>query len=217
MPNPNPIDSFPDLYQTLQASIHDADTQDRFYHRDDEQPGELKLLQAVLQEAIERLDDATYMWKPTIPQAVRWVESDDDTYLCSFVNICEALGVSPSTIRKGLRAKYPQAWLSCQIMRAVNGPSQRIDYAATKLKLPIAEVVKVARWALAESVFKRKLPEYLWGEYLYERENLELPAPASGEEPVLVRQPDPTYGCVPGNNGMDLGLPSSADEGPVDV
>ncbi len=85
---------------------------------------ERRLLLAVLEEALQCLrlratvdGDHCHRGRVTVmratrsrkreqirDEAVRWIESDDDTYVFSFVCICEHLGFEPAAIRKALDA-----------------------------------------------------------------------------------------------------------------
>ena len=197
------------LFDALQSlNLHpDSDAQ---FNRQAEPEPEIKLLQAILEEAIGHLADASHAWRPSIRKAVKWIESDLEGDLFSFVSICEALGVDPSYMRKGLRAKYPQAWLSNKVMYVIVS-KQRLDYAATTLRLPLAEVVKVARLGMGEWAFKRALPPELWQEYPYAVPIIRNDGPTDG--PVLVSG-EPPHGSLPGPVGDDLGT-GPADSGPI--
>lgn len=85
-------------------------------HRAGASPGELKLLRAVLQEAIEtsqgkRLNENGYTpkqmretrGKRLMQEAQAWIESDDDSHLFSFQQCCFHLGVNPEWLRRKLR------------------------------------------------------------------------------------------------------------------
>ena len=67
---------------------------------------ECRLLWAVLENAIE-----TYMKYATATsrrgqrlfrEADEWIGKDETTWLCSFVNICQVLGMDPDYVRGGL-------------------------------------------------------------------------------------------------------------------
>jgi hypothetical protein len=56
-------------------------------------------------------------------QTWAWVRSDDRTWPFSFLRICDALGLSPSAVRRGLRVR--RTW---DVPRVVSAPKdERID------------------------------------------------------------------------------------------
>jgi hypothetical protein len=68
---------------------------------------ECRLLWAILQEGIE-----TYMkyasatrrrGRRLFAEAEHWIMQDDPTWLCSFVSICDVLGLQPDALRTGLK------------------------------------------------------------------------------------------------------------------
>lgn len=78
-------------------------------------PGEIKLIQAVLREAIEtsqgkRLSENGYTPKQMresrgarlMREAQEWIESDDDSWLFSFCQCCHHLGIDPKWLRRKL-------------------------------------------------------------------------------------------------------------------
>jgi len=69
-------------------------------------PGERRLMRAVLKDALAILFkyDATEdrRGRRLLAEAQHWVESDDAQSTFSFVNVCGALGLDPSCVRKGL-------------------------------------------------------------------------------------------------------------------
>ena len=69
-------------------------------------PGERRLMRAVLKDALVILFkyDATEdrRGRRLLAEARHWVESDDAQSTFSFVNVCGALGLDPSCVRKGL-------------------------------------------------------------------------------------------------------------------
>jgi hypothetical protein len=101
------------------VSIYSADTYSGFFEPDvmlpsqflvpDEEGlggGERKLMAAILSDGIE-----AYIAQCTNPLAARrkpindareWVETEDEAYVFSFDNVCEALGINPRYLRIGL-------------------------------------------------------------------------------------------------------------------
>ncbi|MGE0822097.1 MAG: hypothetical protein AB7G75_07930 [Candidatus Binatia bacterium] len=71
-----------------------------------------RLMCAVLEDAITAIQhgqrsDAVYAHKRA-EEAIEWFASDDEKYLFSFVNVCAALGLTPSYIRKQVARLYRQ-------------------------------------------------------------------------------------------------------------
>jgi hypothetical protein len=68
---------------------------------------ECQLLWAVLEHAVEdylKYATATSRrGKRLFREAEAWLMQDDPTWLCSFVNICDILGMDPDHLRTGLR------------------------------------------------------------------------------------------------------------------
>ncbi|MGE0824570.1 MAG: hypothetical protein AB7P18_20955 [Candidatus Binatia bacterium] len=76
------------------------------------QSGVGRLMCAVLDDAITaiqhgQLSNAVYAHQRA-QEALEWFASDDDTYLFSFLNVCAALGLTPSYIRKRVARLYRQ-------------------------------------------------------------------------------------------------------------
>jgi len=69
-------------------------------------PGERRLMLAVLEDAIGILvkhrDASAACARVLYHETVAWVRSDDTEWPFSFVNVCEAIGFSPSCVRRGL-------------------------------------------------------------------------------------------------------------------
>ena len=69
-------------------------------------PGEKRLMRAVLKDALELL----FKWDGTedrrggrlLAETQRWLGSDDTRWPFSFLNVCDALGLDPSCVQKGL-------------------------------------------------------------------------------------------------------------------
>jgi hypothetical protein len=71
--------------------------------------GEYRLLWAVLEDAID-----CYFRYATQPgaqaqemfrEAAEWIESEEQEWLCSFIGICEAFGMNPYALRRGLQRR----------------------------------------------------------------------------------------------------------------
>jgi hypothetical protein len=72
-----------------------------------ESSGEYRLLWAVLEDAVYCY--LHYVGHPSVTmqtlfrEAVEWIESDEEEWLCSFISICRAFQIDPSYLRRGLR------------------------------------------------------------------------------------------------------------------
>jgi hypothetical protein len=68
---------------------------------------ECRLLWAVLENAVDAYMKYAFAknrrGKRLFREAQEWIWRDDPTWLCSFVSICNVLGVDPDYVRKGLR------------------------------------------------------------------------------------------------------------------
>ena len=67
-------------------------------------PGEKRLMLAVLADAVDILlkgDARDARSRRLLVETAQWVRADDDGPF-SFVNVCEALGLNPSCLRRGL-------------------------------------------------------------------------------------------------------------------
>jgi hypothetical protein len=69
-------------------------------------PGEKRLMRAVLKDALEVLVKHDGARDPRgrrlFAEAQRWVQSDDADWIFSFANVCDALALAPSCVRKAL-------------------------------------------------------------------------------------------------------------------
>ena len=69
-------------------------------------PGERRLMLAVLEDAIGILvkhrDASEQCARVLYHETAAWVRSDETEWPFSFVNVCEAIGFSPSCVRRGL-------------------------------------------------------------------------------------------------------------------
>jgi hypothetical protein len=69
-------------------------------------PGERRLMLAVLADAIGILvkhrDASERCARVLYSETAAWVRSDETEWPFSFVNVCEAIGFSPSCVRRGL-------------------------------------------------------------------------------------------------------------------
>lgn len=68
---------------------------------------EYRLLWAILQRGIEEYMKNAFATsrrgQRLYQEAETWIQGDDETWLCSFVNICHVLGLDPDALRTGLR------------------------------------------------------------------------------------------------------------------
>jgi hypothetical protein len=84
---------------------------------------ERNLLLAVLTDAIIRyqaLATANAASRRELGEAERWLFSNDRRWLCSFVNVCEALGIVPEALRRQL-----VRWRAAQVRRRTHGSARR--------------------------------------------------------------------------------------------
>lgn len=71
--------------------------------------GEQRLMAAILEDAIAVCSKATQpntsKGRTLLRETLRWVRSNDRTWVFSFLRICETLDLEPSAIRRGLRIR----------------------------------------------------------------------------------------------------------------
>ncbi len=88
----------PDILITVQY----LSTYRRRFHLQPEQ----ELMLAVLQDAVVCFQDnvtaVTSRKRALFREAEEWILNDDKSYLCSFDNICESVGLNPAYLRRGL-------------------------------------------------------------------------------------------------------------------
>ena len=79
---------------------------DSIWRRSSQPTPERSLLVAMLEQAASDLSNFRYRPRRKAQRiywdAYRWVTSDDRSYAFSFVNICEALKLSPEALRSGM-------------------------------------------------------------------------------------------------------------------
>jgi hypothetical protein len=77
---------------------------------------ECRLLWAVLQEGVETymkyMSSTRRRGKRLFAEAEHWIMQDDPTWLCSFVSICDVLGLEPDALRTGLKRWQAQQKLA---------------------------------------------------------------------------------------------------------
>jgi hypothetical protein len=86
---------------------------------------EERLMLAVLENAVGTYQKYAFArdrhGRGLFAEASRWIEANDGTWPCSFVNICHALGLEPAHLRSGLdrwRARLePRAGTAATVMR----------------------------------------------------------------------------------------------------
>ena len=68
--------------------------------------GERRLMAALLEDALHvcstPLRSPTAKRRQLLRETLRWVRSDDRTWVCSFLRVCETLDLDPATIRHGM-------------------------------------------------------------------------------------------------------------------
>lgn len=98
------------------------------------QSGERRLMIAILEDAIltylKFAGDARKAQQDQFRDAETWVETDDRSWIFSFASICEHLGLEPSQLRRGLRARKAQALAGQQPAPVRLGVSDGDDEAA---------------------------------------------------------------------------------------
>src|SRR5262249_29389730 len=85
--------------------------------------GARKLFRAVLLRAVEDLHGRGWRTSAALRASARaWFASDDASWLASFVNVCEALGLHPERVRAAMTLKaLPSAPTSCTRGRGLSG------------------------------------------------------------------------------------------------
>jgi hypothetical protein len=85
-----------------------------------EYEGERRLMIAVLEDAVDvyrKLAGATDARRQqTFRDAEEWIESDERSWIFSFQNICDVLGIESEYLRRGLRAIKRQAQAPGQVV-----------------------------------------------------------------------------------------------------
>jgi len=74
-------------------------------------PGEKRLMLAVLTDAIDILMKGPGMKDPrrtVFEETVAWFTRDDADWPCSFVNVCDALGIDARAVRDAIRRRMPR-------------------------------------------------------------------------------------------------------------
>lgn len=70
---------------------------------------EYRLLWAILEDAIDcyfrYADQASPHAREEFREAVAWIESKEEEWLCSFIGICRAFQIDPDYLRRGLRLR----------------------------------------------------------------------------------------------------------------
>jgi hypothetical protein len=66
--------------------------------------GEHRLMLAILDDAVETYYKTSER-HPLFREAREWIDGTDRSWLFSFESICEALGLEPDCVRRGLRAR----------------------------------------------------------------------------------------------------------------
>lgn len=98
-----------DLIQVLLPMGHGdgALVVEKFYDRKPLLYPERRLLFALLWDAVQSLQERPHGQWPIIKKETEyWIMRPDDWGICSFINCCEALGLDPEFVRKGLSEKY---------------------------------------------------------------------------------------------------------------
>ena len=108
---------------------------DQFFEemrRDHFVDGERALMLAVLEDGIrcfqEHLRDPRSNPRLLSEEAEAWIRSDDDKWPFSFVNVCEALGINPPTLRKALLT-----WKESRLAKQLTPPSDKVAYLKDRL------------------------------------------------------------------------------------
>jgi hypothetical protein len=82
-------------------------------------------MQAVLEDAIGILGVSPRLkiTNADVIEVRTWVDDDDDDWVFSFRNACEALNISPAMLREKLHKAYPRAW---KLIDEPSPPRERI-------------------------------------------------------------------------------------------
>ena len=71
--------------------------------------GECQLLWAILEDAMEcylhYVNNPSVNAQQQFRDAEEWIDSDEEEWLCSFINICRAFQIEPDYLRKSLHAR----------------------------------------------------------------------------------------------------------------
>jgi len=100
---------------------------------------EKRLMLAVLEEAVaayQKLSCATTPYaRREFLEAQSWIESDEMQWPFSFCNICEALGLDATAVRRGLRAwRDRQRALPAELRTPIRHPFRRTNGTRTRTR-----------------------------------------------------------------------------------
>ncbi|NOT58007.1 MAG: hypothetical protein HOP18_25665 [Deltaproteobacteria bacterium] len=76
--------------------------------------GEFRLMWAVFEDGLDcylrYADHPSHHMQERFREAKAWIESDEDKWLFSFVNICQVFQIDPSYLRNGLRRRVAEVY-----------------------------------------------------------------------------------------------------------
>jgi hypothetical protein len=112
-----------DAVVMIQHDSTDVDTHLRNFRRQEFLEPEKKLLSAVLEDALACLDKyfhaSSKRGKKSYQEAEDWVFRREDSGVFSFTNVCEAVGLQPSYVRKGV-LRWKEQNLRCASKKVVD-------------------------------------------------------------------------------------------------
>jgi hypothetical protein len=70
---------------------------------------EKELLLHLLLDAVQIIEERkSAEYRATVAETVRWFQSDDESWPCSFVRVCEALGLDGKAVRTAVLRNLPE-------------------------------------------------------------------------------------------------------------
>lgn len=146
-----------------------------FYEKRLALPPELELMKAILEDAMHVLRRPHQKnIRDNVREARAWIDSDDEVgWPCYFRNVCAALGLSHTAVRKRVHEIYAEAWNSTQVftrngilvppidvedgiveaLRTTNHPLQKV---ARRFNVSVSWVHSIGRSALGKEFIKRR-------------------------------------------------------------
>ena len=125
------------------ANISNDVYADSFYSRSRVLPPELRLLETLLLDAINIIERRSRkdILAGNVTHARTWIDTDgDEKSVFCFPNVCEALGVSHTTLRRRLRESYPNVW-SKVVVALVKDKPVSFRYIEKEQRLEIEQSV----------------------------------------------------------------------------
>jgi hypothetical protein len=121
--------------------------------------GEKRLVLSVLEDAVEcfmkYIDASTKKSQRLFRDAEVWITLKDKKWVFSFDNVCEALGIDPDYLRRGLREwkiRQLDAIERAGVTRAEQAALAAAQPSMVEAEVPLAEAKPVAKAAVARQV-----------------------------------------------------------------